>query len=136
MHSRSTIFSRVDGRRAKELYFVRDSKKALRLMPEEVKDAFGQALLDLQFGDTPAIAKPFGEGVSAKVWKLVEDHDKETYRVVYTLALGDAVYVLHAFQKKSKAGRATPQSDRDLVTIRMRDAVEHHRELQKSGRAE
>jgi hypothetical protein len=69
VHSRSTIFSRVDGRRAKELYFVRDSKKALRLMPEEVKDAFGQALLDLQFGDTPAIVKPFGEGVSAKVWK-------------------------------------------------------------------
>lgn len=75
-------------------------------------------------------------GVSAKVWKLVEDHDKETYRVVYTLALSDAVYVLHAFQKKSRSGRATPQSDRDLVTARMKDAVEHHRELQKSGRAE
>ncbi len=105
-------------------------------MPEEVKDVFGQALLDLQFGDTPAIAKPFGEGVSAKVWKLVEDHDTDTYRVVYTLAFSDAVYVLHAFQKKSKSGRATPRSIRDLVAARMKDAMNHHSELQKAGSSE
>jgi phage-related protein len=97
----------VDGRRAKELYFVRDSKKALRLMPEEVKDAFGQALLELQFGDTPTIATRSAKGCQPRCGS-----------------------------KKSKAGRATPQSDRDLVTIRMRDAVEHHHELQKSGGAE
>jgi phage-related protein len=131
-HSRSTILSRVDGRRGKALYFVGDALKALRRMPEDVKDCFGQALLDLQFGDTPAIAKPFGEGVSPKVWKLVDDHDKEAYRVAYTLTLPDAVYVLHAFQKKSKSGRATPQSDRALVTARMKDAVAHHRESQQT----
>ncbi len=66
-------------------------------MPEDVKDVFGQALLDLQFGDTPAIAKRFGEQVSREVWKLVEDHDRATYRVAYAATIGTYVYVLHAF---------------------------------------
>ena len=43
-----------------------------------------------------------------------------TYRAVYTASIGDSVYVLHAFQKKSKAGITTPKSEMDLVRQRLR----------------
>lgn len=102
-------------------------------MPEEVKDVFGQALLDLQFGDTPAIAKRFGEQVSREVWKLVEDNGGETYRVAYTATIGDCVYVLHAFQKKSKRGIETPRADRELVEARLRAAYDHARTTDPRG---
>ena len=56
----------------------------------------------------------------------MEDHDGDTYRTVYTLTLSDAVYVLHAFQKKSKRGAATPQKDLNLIRQRLKQAEERH----------
>ena len=102
-------------------------------MPEDVKDVFGQALLDLQFGDTPAIAKRFGERVARDVWKLVEDHDGETYRVAYAATIGECVYVLHAFQKKSKRGGETLRADRELVEARLKAAYDHARRTDSRG---
>ena len=55
-------------------------------MPEDVKDVFGAALLDVQYGDVPSGAKPFGEGLPHQIWKIVEDHEGNTYRAVYTAA--------------------------------------------------
>ena len=52
--------------------------------------------------------------------EVVEDFDKETYRCVYTVKYGDKVYVLHAFQKKSKKGIATPKPDMDLINARLK----------------
>ena len=91
-------------------------------MPEEVKVAFGAAILDVQFGDTPAMARPFREGLPKGVMKLVEDHDRGTYRVAYAAAFEKCVYILHAFQKKSKTGIATPQADINLVDQRFKAA--------------
>ena len=42
-----------------------------------------------------------------------------TYRVVYAVAIGDSIYVVHAFQKKSKAGIATPKSEIELARLRL-----------------
>ena len=51
------------------------SKKSLDGLPEDVKDVFGSALLDVQYGGTPDGAKPFGEGLPHEIWKIVEDYD-------------------------------------------------------------
>jgi phage-related protein len=71
------------------------------------------------------------------VLEIVDDHDGDTYRAVYTVRLADAIYVLHAFQKKSKQGIATPKQELDLISRRLRAAEEHHaasREAQRSPR--
>ncbi len=64
----------------KPLKWVGGSKKSLDGLPEDVKDVFGSALLDVQYGDTPDGAKPFGEGLPHEIWKVVEDFDGSTYR--------------------------------------------------------
>ncbi|MHA1598102.1 MAG: type II toxin-antitoxin system RelE/ParE family toxin [Alphaproteobacteria bacterium] len=58
--------------------------------------------------------------------EAVEDHDKNTYRAVYTVRFAGAVYVLHAFQKKSKKGIKTPKPDTDLINNRLKTAQDHH----------
>ena len=73
------------------------------------------ALLDVQYGETPDGAKPFGEGLPHETRKIVEDYDGDTYRAVYTAAFPEVVYVLDAFVKKSKSGIKTPQADKDRV---------------------
>jgi phage-related protein len=110
----------------KPLHFVASSIKDLRGLPEEVKDVFGAALLDAQYGEHPEGARPFGEGVSREVMKLVEDYDGNTYRAAYTVALPSAVYVLHVFTKKSKQGIGTPRPDKDAIRSRLQAAKEHH----------
>lgn len=96
-------------------------------MPEDVKDVFGSAFLDAQYGDTPEGARPFGEGLPNAVMKLVEDHEGDTYRAAYTVAFEQAVYVLDVFQKKSKAGRSTPKHIKDRVRARFKAAEREHR---------
>jgi phage-related protein len=106
--------------------WVGGSKRSLHDVPEDVKDVFGSALLDVQYGDTPAGAKPFGEGLPHEIWKIVEDHDGNTYRAVYTATFPEVVYVLDVFMKKSKSGSKTPQADKDRVLDRFRTAKRHH----------
>lgn len=100
-------------------------------LPEDVQDVFGSALLDVQYGDTPDGARPFGEGLPHEIWKIIEDFDGDTYRAVYTAAFPEVVYVLDAFMKKSKTGIKTPQADKDRVLARFKaaqqDYLAHHR---------
>jgi phage-related protein len=100
----------------------------MRALPEGVKDVFGSALLDAQYGDVPAGARPFGEGLPREIMKLVEDHDGDTYRAAYTVAFAGVVYVLDVFQKKSKRGIATPKLVKDRVLERYRVARAHYEE--------
>ena len=113
------------------LKWVGSSRKNLAALPEDVQDVFGSALLDVQYGDTPDRARPFGEGLPREVWKIVEDFDGDTYRAVYTAAFPEVVYVLDAFMKKSKAGIKTPQADKYRVLARLKaaeqDYLAHHR---------
>ena len=67
--------------------------------------------------------KGFG---GASVIEIVEDYDGDTYRAVYTVKFAEAIYVLHAFQKKSKSGIATPKHDLDLIEERLKRAKELH----------
>lgn len=89
--------------------------------PGEVQHSFGFALYLAQIGERARQAKPlkgFGSGIA----ELVENHDGNTYRAVYTVRFGEAVYVLHSFQKKAKRGIKTPKKEIDLVRRRIRDA--------------
>jgi phage-related protein len=108
----------------KPLYWMGSTLKDLRDSPEEVKDGIGYALELVQKGEKPANAKPLKGFRGASVLEIVEDFDGDTWRAVYTVALANAVYVLHVFQKKSKRGTATPKKELDLIRRRLRDALE------------
>jgi phage-related protein len=124
-HSKTANIARVSASSKpplKPLKWVAGSKKSLDGLPEDVKDVFGSALLDVQYGETPDGAKPFGEGLPHEIWKIVDDHDGDTYRAVYTVAFPDVVYVLDVFMKKSKSGIKTPQADKNRTRERFKAA--------------
>jgi phage-related protein len=103
------------------LDWVGSSKKDFLSFPEPVKSEMGNALGVAQFGGKHPSAKPWkGEGPG--VFELVEHHDGNTYRAVYTVRFKEAVYVLHAFQKKSPKGIRTARLDAELVARRLRVA--------------
>jgi phage-related protein len=114
-------------RPVRPLLWIASSKRDYRKFPPPVQDDLGFELFLAQTGQHPPSAKPL-KGLGSGVVELVEDFDGDTYRAVYTVRFGDAVYVLHAFKKKSKRGNKTPQSDIDLVRRRLKDAEQDHAE--------
>jgi phage-related protein len=100
-----------------------DSRKRIREFPLEVQKRVGNALQLAQFGGMPLEAKPF-KGVGSGVYEIVWRFDTDTYRAVYAVQIADEIYVLHAFQKKSKSGIKTPKQDVELIKQRYRQAVE------------
>lgn len=64
--------------------------------------------------------------------EIVDRHETNTYRAVYTVQFADTIYVLHAFQKKSTKGIATLQQDRELIRQRLAAAERHYKERQNS----
>ena len=91
----------------------------------------GFALHFAQAGGKHADAKPLKGFVGADVLEIVEDHDGDSYRAVYTVRFAGAIYVLHAFQKKSKGGIKTPAKEIELVKKRLKRAEEHYAHWQK-----
>ncbi|MCG6138243.1 MAG: type II toxin-antitoxin system RelE/ParE family toxin [Nostoc sp. LLA-1] len=104
------------------LVWIGDSLKNIRSFPEEVRASVGYALQLVQAGETPMDAKPL-KGIGSGVFEIVKRYDTDTYRAVYAVKIGGKIYVLHAFQKKSKQGIKTPQVDIDLIKQRYKDAV-------------
>src|SRR6266536_3807203 len=103
----------------KPLFWVGSSRDDLLEFPEAVKDQVGVALSVAQFGGKHPKAKPW-KGEGAGVLEIVEDFRGDTYRAVYTVRFEGAVYVLHAFQKKSPKGVKTAQTDAKLVRNRLK----------------
>jgi phage-related protein len=112
----------------KPLIWLGDSLKTLQDFPDSVQKDVGDALQVVQWGGMPGNAKPL-KGLGSGVYEIVQRFDKNTYRAVYALKLGQNIYVLHAFQKKSKTGIKTPQQDIDLIKQRYREAVEREKDL-------
>jgi phage-related protein len=106
------------------------SRKDLRTFPPQVRRDIGQALYAAQQGAPDPAAKPLKGFGGARVMEIVDRHDTNTYRAVYTAQFAGRIYVLHAFQKKSKRGIATPQTDIELIQQRLAAAERHHRERQ------
>ena len=114
----------------KPVRWVGSSRRDLRTFPKSVERDVGQALYAAQCGDEyPSVKALKGFG-GRSVLEIVALDDTATYRAVYTLRLADAIYVLHAFQKKSKKGIATPQKEIDLINKRLADAERDYRERQ------
>lgn len=107
----------------KPVVWLGDTLATLRACPQDVQDEVGYALYLAQIGDKYADAKPL-KGLGPGVLEVIADHRGDTYRAVYTVRFAKRVYVLHVFQKKSKEGIATPQSEIDLVRRRLKRAAE------------
>lgn len=103
--------------------WVGDSHKRIKEFPEDVQWSIGNALRLVQDGETPTNVKPF-KGVGGGVFEIVERHRGNAYRAVYAVQIGEKIYVLHVFQKKSKTGIKTPKPDVDLIKQRYHQAQE------------
>ncbi len=107
------------------LYWEGSAKKDFKEFPVSVQKDMGVALFIAQLGRTAGSAKPW-RGLGSGVYELVEDHRGDTFRAVYVVRVADAVHVLHAFQKKSKSGVATPQPDVDVIEKRLKAVLARH----------
>ena len=112
------------------LTWAGSSKRDYLRFPDQVQDDMGYALYVVQMGERPMSAKPLKGFKGSGVLELVENYAGDTYRAVYTVRFAERVYVLHAFQKKSKKGVATPKSEMRLVEQRLRAAEEDYRQRQ------
>jgi phage-related protein len=92
----------------------------------------GGALWEAQIGRKALYAKPLKGFGDAGVLEIVDDFDGDRFRAVYTVRFANAVYVLHAFQKKSKRGAATPKAELDLIGQRLKRAREDYEQWSKS----
>ena len=113
----------------KPLYWVGSSREDLIEFPLRVRKQTGYALYLAQIGLRSQTAKSLRGFGGAGVLKIVENHDGSTYRAVYTLNFPRAVFVLHAFKKKSARGIETPKHIVDLIKQRLRTAEEHYLEM-------
>ena len=118
----------------KPVRWIGASKDDVSLFPEDVRRRIGGALWDAQIGRKAPYAKPLRGFAGAGVLEVVDDFDGDTYRAVYTVRFARAVYVLHAFQKKSKHGIATPKSALDLIARRLKLAQEDDERWRKSAK--
>src|SRR5712671_2073444 len=119
-------------RRMKHLTWLADSRSRVKSFPAGVQDDVGYALYAAQLGEISAKAKPL-HGLGGGVMEIAAQDESGTYRAVYTVSIGDAIYVIHAFQKKSKAGIATPKSEIDLVRQRLKQLRSEVRNAKKRG---
>jgi phage-related protein len=113
----------------KRLYWIGSSLKDIARFPPPVQRSLGFALSAAQYGGKHPSVKPW-KGQRPGILEVVKDHDGDTYRAIYTVRFTQAVYVLHAFQKKSPHGIATRQSDvalvRERLKVAQRDYEERH----------
>jgi len=116
--------------RIKPVFWMASSRKDLKAFPKVVQSDVGYALFAAQRGEEYRSVKALKGFGGRSVLEIVAPHDGDTYRAVYTVKFEDAVYVLHAFQKKSTKGIATPQREIDLIRRRLADAEQHYRERQ------
>ena len=103
----------------KELIWLGSTLNDLRTFPSEVKDEFGYALHCAQIGETHPSAK-FFKGHGSGVYEIVSNFNTDAYRAVYIVNLDSCLYVLHAFQKKSKSGIKTPKKDLNIIETRLK----------------
>ncbi|MGB6134605.1 MAG: type II toxin-antitoxin system RelE/ParE family toxin [Acidobacteriaceae bacterium] len=106
------------------------TRKDVRSFPRPVRRDIGMALYAAQHGELDPAAKPMKGFGGGSMVEVVSDFRGDAWRAVYTVRFADAVYVLHAFQKKSKRGMATPRQELDLIRRRLAETECLRREKQ------
>lgn len=119
----------------KPVSWIGSSYKDFRAFPDPVQDAMGYALYQAQIGEKHGSAKPLKGFGGAGVLEIVADHVGNTFRAVYTVKFATAIYVLHAFQKKSKSGIKTPTEDLKLIQQRLKAAEADYKVQLGKGKA-
>jgi phage-related protein len=99
--------------------WMKAARKDFEDFPQGARDDLLDALTAVADGGHPSIAKPL-TGLGSGVMELALRHRGDAFRVVYALQIGADVWVIHAFQKKSKSGIATPRQETDLVRERLK----------------
>lgn len=110
----------------KDIIWVSSSLDDLQQFPDSVRKLMGFALFMAQCGAKHLQAKPLKGFKGGGVLEVIEDFDGNTFRTVYTVRFADAIYVLHAFQKKSKKGIQTPKREMDVVRSRLQIVQASH----------
>ena len=110
------------------IVWIGSARHDLKAFPKQVRSDIGQALYAAQMGETDPAAKPLKGFGGAKVMEIIDRYDTNTYRAVYTVQFSNVIYVLHAFQKKSKSGIATPRKDIELIRRRLAEAQRLNRQ--------
>ncbi len=123
----------VDAVPFKPLCWVGSSRKDLKAFPLEVRSAVGHALYAAQKGDIDPAAKPMKGFGGASVLEIVAPFAGSAWRAVYTVGFHGTVYVLHAFQKKSKSGIATPKKEIELIHHRLAAAERDYKERRRQN---
>lgn len=113
------------------LVWLGDSLRNVRDFPEGAQKLLGDEIQLMQFGGMPKDAKPF-KGVGSGVVEIALRYSSDAFRAVLATHLGSRIYVLHAFQKKSKKGIETPKRDVDLIRKRYTEAQELANEYEKA----
>lgn len=107
----------------KPLVWLGSSKKDLLALPVAVRKFFGHVLDIAQHGERHEAAKALKGFGGAGVLEIIEDDTSGTYRAVYTVQFAEVVFVLHAFQKKSKRGIETPKTEMEIIRQRLKIAA-------------
>ena len=126
----------MDDAEVKPVIWVGSAYKDLTQLPKQAQRTIGYALFLAQAGQKHVRAKPLKGFGGAGILEIVEVHDGDAYRAVYTVRLAGNIYVLHVFQKKSNQGISTPQQDIDLIRERLKAAQSIHQERTANRKAE
>jgi phage-related protein len=110
----------------KPVEFMGSTRADLRKLPKDVTCVFGFAILLAEVGGKHPDAKPLKGFGGAGVLEVVDNFDGDTYRAIYTVKFEGVVYVLDAFQKKSKKGKTLPKVDLERIKTRLKMAEEHY----------
>ena len=118
----------------KPVRWIGSSRDDLKAFPRDVQRSVGIALWAAQTGGKASYVKPLKGFAGAGVLEIVDDFDGDTYRAVYTVRFAGVIYVVHAFQKKSKRGIATPKSEIEKIEQRLKRAKEDYELWQRSAK--
>ncbi len=105
--------------RTRPISWLKAASKDFERFPQGAQIEMARALTIVAEGGHPDIAKPL-HGLGGGVLELALRHRGDAYRVVYALQVGTDVWVLHAFQNKSKSGIKTPKAEIDLIENRLK----------------
>lgn len=106
-------------RETRPIRWVKAAQKDFEDFPRGARDDLFDALTAVAEGGHPVVAKPLA-GLGVGIMELALRYRGDAFRVVYALRLGPDVWVVHAFQKKSTSGIATPKPEIDLIIDRLK----------------
>jgi phage-related protein len=109
----------IPDRITRPIEWLKGARKDFDTFPLGARQEFARAFTDIAEGGTPDIAKPL-VGLGSGVLELALKHKGDAYRVVYAVQIADKIWIVHAFQKKSKSGIKTPRMEIDLIRERLK----------------